>query len=133
MTQPQPQTWKANPFTIACEEGKAPSTVIFRLRGPFTQRDMYGALAPVDLDNIFNFQALPSATPPVLNILDLSEVPYMDSAGLGRIVRHYVHCRGKGIRMIAAAMTPRVLELFKVTKVDAVIPSAATVEEVDIA
>jgi hypothetical protein len=48
MTQmTQAQTWKSTPFTIEREEGKAPGTVIFRLRGPFTARDMFGTF-PVD-------------------------------------------------------------------------------------
>jgi anti-anti-sigma factor len=128
----QAQTWKTTPFTIERKEGKAPGTVIFRLRGPFTARDMFGTLAPVALDNILSFQSTPSEELPALNILDLTDVPYMDSAGLGRIVRHYVHCRGKGVRMIAARASPHVLELFKMTKVDAVIPITATVEEADI-
>ena len=55
----------------------------------------------------------------------------MDSAGLGRIVRHYVQCRGKGVRVIIAGACPRVLEVFKMTKVDSIIPLAATVEEAD--
>ena len=128
----QAQTWKATPLTIERKEGKAPGTLIFCLRGPFTARDMFGTLAPVALDNMLSFQSMPSDEPPALNILDLTDVPYMDSAGLGRIVRHYVHCRGKGVRMIAAGVSPRVLELFKVTKVDKVIPLTATVAEADI-
>ena len=132
MTETQAQTWKATPFTIERREGKAPGTVIFRLRGPFTQRDMFASLAPVVVDNMLNFQSEPSEKLPTLNILDLTEVPYMDSAGLGRIVRHYVHCRGKGVRMVAAGVGARVLELFKITKVDAVIPMVGTVGEVDV-
>jgi hypothetical protein len=34
--------------------------------------------------------------------------------------------------MIAAGLTPRVHELFLMTKVDTVIPTAATVEEIDV-
>jgi anti-anti-sigma factor len=132
MTETQAQTWKAHPFTIERNEGKAPGTVIFRLRGPFTQRDMFASLAPVVVDNMLNFQSEPSEKLPTLNILDMTDVPYMDSAGLGRIVRHYVHCRGKGVRMVAAGVSPRVVELFKMTKMDAVIPMAGTVEEVDV-
>jgi anti-anti-sigma factor len=109
----------------------APGTLIFRLRGPFTARDMFGALAPIALDNMLSLQSTPSDEPPAINILDLTDVPYMDSAGLGRIVRHYVHCRGKGVRMIAAGASPRVLELFKMTKVASIIPLTATVEEAD--
>jgi anti-anti-sigma factor len=132
MTETQAQTTKAHPFTIERKDGKAASTVIFRLRGPFTQRDMFASLAPVVVDNMLNFQSEPSEKLPTLNILDLTEVPYMDSAGLGRIVRHYVHCRGKGVRMVAAGVSSRVLDLFKMTKVDAVIPMVGTVEEVDV-
>lgn len=132
MTEGQAQTWKATPFTIERRDGKTAGTVIFRLRGPFTHRDMFASVAPVVVDNMLNFQSESSEKLPKVNIVDLTEVPYMDSAGLGRIVRHYVHCRGKGVRMVAAGVTPRVLELFKMTKVDAVIPMVATVEEADV-
>ena len=126
------QLWKTTHFTIERKEGKAPGSVIFRLCGPFTARDMFGTLAPIGLLNILSFQSTPSEELPALNILDLTDVPYMDSTGLGRIVSHYVHCRGKGIRMIVAGASPRVLELFRLTKVDSTIPMAATVEEADI-
>lgn len=126
------QLWKTTPFTIERKEGKAPGSVIFRLCGPFTARDMFGTLAPIGLLNILSFQSTPSEELPALNILDMTDVPYMDSTGLGRIVSHYVHCRGKGIRMIVAGASPRVLELFRLTKVDSTIPMAATVEEADI-
>jgi anti-anti-sigma factor len=132
MPMSQPQIWKATPFTIERTAGKARGTVIFRLHGPFTARDMFGTLTPIALHDILTLQSSPDDEPPTLNILDLSDVPYMDSTGLGRIVGHFVHCRGKGVRMIAAGATPRVLELFKLTKVDSVIPITATVEEADI-
>lgn len=132
MSETQAQLSKAKPFTIERKDGKSAGTVIFKLRGPFTQRDMFASLAPVVVDNMLNFQSEPSDKAPTLNIVDLTEVPYMDSAGLGRIVRHYVHCRGKGVRMVAVGASSRVVELFKMTKVHAVIPMAATLEEVDV-
>jgi anti-anti-sigma factor len=128
----QPQIWQSKPFNIERRQGKAPGTVIFRLSGPFTARDMFGTLTPIALHNILSFQSTHGLEDtPTLNILDLTEVPYMDSTGLGRIVSHLVHCKGKNIRMIAAGATPRVLELFRMTKVDTVIPLAATLEEAD--
>jgi ABC-type transporter Mla MlaB component len=130
MTQePIPQ---GTAFNIEREQGKAPSTVIFRLSGPFTARSMYGSLSPLALRDMFNFQSTPGEQPPLLNIIDLTSVPYMDSSGLGMIVTHYVHCQGKGIRLLLAGVSPRVLELFKMTKVDTTLPMSATVEEVDI-
>ena len=132
MQEIQAQIWKGTAFCIDRLPGKNPHTVIFRFTGPFTARDMFGTLAPIGLLNILSFQSTPSEELPALNILDLTDVPYMDSTGLGRIISHYVHCRGKGVRMIVAGASPRVLELFKLTKVDAIIPMTPTVEETDI-
>jgi anti-anti-sigma factor len=127
----QAQIWKNSPFTIERKEGKAPGTIIFRLCGPFTARDMFGTLTPDALGNMLAFQSLPDEQPPTLNILDLTEVPYIDSTGLGTIVRHYVRCHGKGVRLIAAGVTPRVLELFKLTKVHGIFPMVSTVQEAE--
>jgi anti-anti-sigma factor len=129
---PQTQIWKNSPFTIERIGGKAPGTVIFRLCGPFTARDMYGTLTPDALGNMLAFQSTPGEQPPSVNILDLTEVPYMDSTGLGMIVKHYVRCQGKGVQMIAAGVSQRVLDLFKLTNVNAVIPTVATVEDANI-
>lgn len=132
MQKTQAQIWKPAPFTIARKGGKAPGTVIFHLHGPFTARDMFGTLAPIALHNMLSFQSTPGGELPALNILDLTDVPYMDSTGLGKIVGHFVHCRGMGVRLIVAGASPRVLELFKLTKVESVIPMTATVEEADV-
>jgi anti-anti-sigma factor len=128
----QAQIWKSSPFSIERKAGNAPGTVIFKLCGPFTARDMYGSLTPVDLQNMLDFQSTPSEELPALNILDLTEVPYMDSTGLGMIVKHYVRCQGKGVRMVAAGASERVLELFKLTKMDGVISTSSTVDDADI-
>lgn len=132
MTISQTQLWKGTPFSIERKEGKGSGTVIFRLRGPFTARDMYGSLTPVGLRNMLDFQSMPGEEAPVVNILDLTDVPYLDSAGLGIVVGHYVSCHRKGIRLIAAGVGPRVRELFKMTRVDTTIPMITTVDEADI-
>jgi anti-anti-sigma factor len=92
---------------------------------------MFGSLTPLALRNLFEFESMPAEQLPAVNIFDLTDVPYMDSAGIGMLVSHYVRCQAKGVRMIAAGVTPRVQQLFKITKVDSVIPMAATVEEVN--
>jgi len=129
MTTAQTQVWTPAPFSIERIQGKSPSTVIFRLSGPFTARKMYGSLTPDELQNVLAFQSTPGEQLPQLNILDLSEVPYMDSMGLGMVVTHYVRCRNKGVKTIAAGLTPRVLELFQLKKVDTIIPISATVDD----
>jgi anti-sigma B factor antagonist len=108
------------PLTIERKEGNAPGSVIFHLNGPLTLR------------NMFDFQSmLRSGEPPAVTIIDLTGVPYMDSTGMGMIVNQFVRCQSKGVKLIAAGVNSRVLELFKLTKVDTVIPIAATVEEAE--
>jgi anti-anti-sigma factor len=131
MSAIQAQIWKGSTFSIDRIQGKTPGTVIFRFTGPFTARDLAGALAPATIHNIFVCEWSPTEAAPQTNIFDLTAVPYMDSVGLGMIVSHYVRCHGKGVRLIAAGAGPRVLELFKLTKVDTFIPVIATVEEAE--
>ncbi len=108
------------PLTVERFEGKTPGTLIYRLNGPLTLR------------NIFELQSqLRSADPPPVTIIDLTQVPYMDSTGMGMIVNHHVRCKSKGVKLIAAGINPRVFELFKLTKVDTVIPITATAEEAE--
>jgi anti-sigma B factor antagonist len=51
-------------------------------------------------------------------ILDLSHVPYMDSNGLGALVATYVSCQKSGRRMALSGVTPRVSQLFQITKLE---------------
>jgi anti-anti-sigma factor len=78
---------------------------------------------------MFDFQSeLRGAESPKLTIFDLTGVPYMDSAGMGLIMNHYVNCQTRGLRMVVAGSNKRVLDLFEVTKVNTVLPLAESVE-----
>jgi anti-anti-sigma factor len=129
--EPQTQTWVSSPFNIERRQGKNSGTQIIAFSGPFTARDMYGSLTPDAMRGMLQFSAEQATETITVSIFDLSQVPYVDSSGLGMIVRHFAHCRGKGIRFVAAGVSPRVLQLFKLTKVDAIIPMSATVEEAE--
>ena len=109
-----------SPLTINRKQGKTEDTCIFGLAGPLVLRTMF------ELQSL-----LRGKQPPRLTVLDLAEVPYVDSAALGLIVNHYVHCQSKGARMVVAGANSRILDLFKITKVDSVIPLAATVEDAE--
>lgn len=121
--------WKGSSFSIERKEAKSPGTVVLHFAGPFTARDMYGSLTPAALESLFSPALTSGATPASLLVVDLSGVPYMDSMGLGLIVTQFVHCKGKGVRLVVAGLTPRVKQLFELTKMNGVIPMAATVEE----
>jgi len=125
------QTWNSSPFTIVRKPGKRPGTAILCLSGPFTTRDVYTCLEPLALKKILELETLPGGEPVTENILDLTACPFMDSSGLGIIVTHYVHCKKKGIKVIAAGISPRVMETMKITKVDTILPHCATLEEAE--
>jgi anti-sigma B factor antagonist len=118
---PIPYTYFAmlndGPLTIDRADGKNPGTRVFRLSGPLTLR------------NLFELQAeLRKSELPRLTILDLSEVPYMDSAGMGLVMNHYVRCQTNGTKLVVSGANNRVMDLFKVTKVDSVLPLATSIE-----
>ena len=123
------ELWKNATFTIERIEGQAPRAVIYRIAGPFNARDMYGSMKQVALGNIFEFKPAPGADSPTLHIFDISKVPQMDSSALGTIVSHFISCRNRGIRVIVVGSNPNVIQLFKFTKVDTLIPTASTIEE----
>lgn len=122
------QVWKGSSFHIERSQGSAPASLVFRFSGPFTARDMYTALSPAALKNLFETEPSPQH-PAQLTIFDLTDVPYMDSCGLGLIVSHFVRCQNKGVRFVAAGVAPRVLQLFQTTRIDHLFPMTGTVEE----
>ena len=106
-----------SPLLIDVQPGKKPTTRVIRLNGPLTMR------------NLFHFQdELRKGATPQVDIIDLSGVPYMDSAGMGAVINYFVFCQRHGTKMIAAAVSPRVMELFRMTRVDSVIALADSVE-----
>jgi anti-anti-sigma factor len=118
------------PLTYERKEGEAAGSVVFYFSGPFTARAVFECQSPDAVSKMFDLQLmLPTGEAPTTNIFDLTEVPYMDSSGLGMVIRHYVRCQDKGVRFMVAGASPRVLELFKLTNVDTVIPMFTTVEE----
>ncbi len=121
---PQP-----HPFHIERLDPDAGGTAIFRLSGPLTARAMYECQTPDSIGSVLSFHSTPDEKIPTLNILDMTAVPYVDSMGLGMIVTHYAHCQAKGIRMVLIGVGPRVLELFKLTKVAVFLPMAGSVQE----
>ena len=110
------------PLSIERKDSAISGTRILVLTGPLTLR------------NLFELQSdLRSGELPRVSILDLSGVPYMDSAGMGLIINHYVHCQNHGSKMVAVGVSPRVHELFRMTKVDSLILQAESIEAAEAA
>jgi anti-anti-sigma factor len=108
------------PLKIEPVPGGKPGTVILRLVGPVT------------LNSVSPLRALFRASdPPRHTILDLSGVPFMDSAGMSEIVNHEVYCRDKHVQLSLAGVTPRVLSMFHTTRLEKILTLTATVEEAE--
>jgi anti-anti-sigma factor len=89
---------------------------------------MHSTLSPTDLRNLFELSAQEQKT---LYIFDLTDVPYVDSAGLGLLVSQFTRCQGRGVRLVLAGVRPRVLQLLQLTRLHNLLPMAATVEEAE--
>lgn len=103
-------------LSYTTSEGAKEGTVILTLDGPFT------------LSNLFQLQGeLRTLKPPCL-IMDMTSVPYMDSAGLGVVMNYFVSAQGNGRKLLLVGVNERVRALFEMTKVDAVLNTCDTVE-----
>ena len=110
-----------SPLNIERLAGSTPGTVILRLTGALT-------LAAI-LQLRSQFRDFESHR---LMILDLSGVPYVDSAGMSEIVNHEIYSRGKGVRMIVVGLNRRVFDMLKTTHLDKVLTLKSTVEEAEV-
>jgi anti-sigma B factor antagonist len=61
-------------------------------------------------------------------ILDLTDLKYMDSTGLGTVVTCFTKMRQAGGQLRVAGANKTILNLFKITRLDKVLPLEATVE-----
>jgi anti-anti-sigma factor len=104
------------PLTFDVVPGNTAETRIFRLQGPIT------------LSNLFDFQKVLNAGTEKLTIIDFTESPYMDSAGLGALLNYYVSCKRHGRHLRLVAVNYRVAALLELTHANTLINSYDTVE-----
>jgi anti-anti-sigma factor len=104
------------PMSHSFTPGKNEGTTVLKLVGPLT------------ISTIFGFQnELRAATAKVL-IVDMSEVPYMDSAGLGLIMNSHVAAMDHSRKFLLAGVNERVMALCDMTRVSGVLSCFPTVE-----
>jgi anti-sigma B factor antagonist len=83
---------------------------------------------PLTIQTLFDFQdvARRETTKPV--IIDLTAVPYMDSAGLGSIVSAFTTSQRNGHGFAITGLSDRIRTLFQITRVDGLLPVFASLE-----
>ena len=107
------------PLTYNRTTGGREGLVVIKLTGPLI------------LKNIFDFQQDLAVNPPQLTVVDLSGVPYMDSAGIGVLINYYVSAEKNGRRMALAGANDRIDALLELTKVRDLLRSFPTVAEAE--
>ena len=92
-------------------------STVFRLHGPLL------------LGNFFSFQSMVRSDQANLLIVDVADVPYIDSAGIGCLVGAHVSREHAGRRLVIVGASERLLNMLKATKVDQLFQFASTDEE----
>jgi anti-anti-sigma factor len=96
--------------------GARPNLRTLRLTGPFT------------LATMFDFQDIVREGEAAITIIDLSGVPYMDSAALGAVLGFHVSCQRLGHRYALTGVSARIRTLFLVAGVDGFLVQYDTAE-----
>ncbi len=84
---------------------------------------------PLLLGNFFSFQTMVRSDNADLLIVDIADMPYIDSAGIGCLVGAQVSRDNSGRKLILVGTPDRVLTSLKVTKVAQLFKYAPSVEE----
>jgi anti-sigma B factor antagonist len=107
------------PLSIEDLPGAQTGTRILRLSGPLT------------LYNVFGFQAKVRADESRALILDFTNVPLMDSAGIGALVGAYVSRQRAGRSLALVGVNQRIYQALEVTRVESFFQFYGTVAEAE--
>jgi anti-anti-sigma factor len=88
---------------------------------------------PLTIQTLFDFQQIvrEETTKPI--IVDISQVAYMDSAGLGCVVSAYTSCQRNQRSFGITGIADRIKTLFAVTHVDGLLPCYDSLEAAEAA
>jgi anti-anti-sigma factor len=104
---------------IASTPGTRDGVRIIRLTGPFV------------LQGVFEFQSVSRAGNEPVTIVDLTDVPFMDSAALGAVMGLHVSCQRQQRKYGLVGASSRLRTLFEVAGVVAILVTFRTIEEAE--
>ena len=107
------------PLVFTVFPGEHPEMTILTLIGPLT------------LYNLFAFQDQLRAVETPVTILDLEQMTYMDSAGLGLLVNGFVSAQRRGREFLVTGVNERVGALLSLTHVDKVLAMYPSVDDAE--
>jgi anti-anti-sigma factor len=104
-------------FTIDSAVGIRDDIRVLRLSGPFT------------LKGLFEFQSIVRSLSDPIIIIDLTNVPYMDSASVGAIMSVHTSAQRNNRQYALVGVCERIGTLFKVVGLQGVLVTYPTLEE----
>ena len=108
-------------LAIETRDGAAPGHRVMKLAGPLV------------LKNIFEFQPAVRAEAVPLLVLEMAEVPYVDSAGIGALVNVHVSCQRAGRKLALVGVNKRSRDVLAITQVESLFRFFDTVEQAEAA
>jgi anti-anti-sigma factor len=104
-------------FKIDSAKGVRDDITILSLSGPFTMK------------GLFEFQSVIRGVSDPVTIVDLTNVPYMDSASVGAIMSVHTSAQRNNRRYALVGVCDRIRTLFEVVGLEEVLVTYPTVEE----
>lgn len=104
---------------IESRAGTREGVRIHQLSGPFVLR------------SVFEFQSIVRAAADPVTIIDVAEVPFMDSAALGAVMALHTSCQRQHRKYALAGASERLRTLFEVAGVAKIVVSYRTVREAE--
>lgn len=86
---------------------------------------------PLTLSTLFDFQHVSRQDHSAGVILDIENVPYMDSAGLGSVISLFASCQRTKRGFAITGLSERIRTLFEVTHCDGLLPCFENLDAAD--
>ncbi len=87
----------------------------------------------VTLQTLFEFQATARQEADKPLVIDIADVPYMDSAGLGCVISVFASCQRTKRGFAIIGVSDRIRTLFEVTHVDGLLPCFGSLDAAEAA
>ena len=121
---------KASGGTLYCINMWEEKLAVDNVPGANQEQRILQLHGPITITTLFDFRDTVRAEKNAKTvILDFTQVPYVDSAGVGAIVNAHVSCVNSGRQLLLVAVADRIRTLMKVTKVEQVLAIFPTLEE----
>lgn len=106
-------------LTVDVSPGSHKGEKVIRVNGPLT------------MTSLLDFQTVVRAEKAPVVILDLSQVSYIDSAGLGSVVNAHISCINAGRHLALVGISDRVRTLFRIARLEHVLDIFPTMDEAE--